>query len=596
MSSDPTPLYFPSKDQTLFGWLHPARGATPSDAGVVICSPFGYEAICAHWSLRTFADTCAAAGMHALRFDYSGTGDSSGSVGEEDLISGWCDDVRAAIEMLERTCGVRRILLVGVRLGALIAALVAAEQRIDAIIAVAPVANGRRYLRELRAFQASIELSGSPPPSAGQSQTPADGGLEVTGFRLSPVSVETLERIDLSKLSDGPQTAALILDRDDLPGAKPWATALESEGVQVQYAALPGFTDMVSTPHTSVVPVAMVETMAQWLEKYRVQSEPAEPMPTQVRLPAGARMRIKDESGVELIERAMFVDDERTLFAIVTEPAERAVGMDTSGYGVVMLNGGATNHIGPNRMYVELSRRWAARGYVVLRLDLAGLGDSGIRPGEEKNQVYPPGALHDVGVAIEFLRRRRGVHNITLAGLCAGAYHALRSAISGLPVNTVLLVNPLTFYWKQGSTFSDLQISEVVRNPAVYVENALSLRHWSKLLRGRVNLWRVGMVFLQRSWLAVDSSLRDVCRRLKIPLPNDLGRDLQSVASRGVRIVFFFARTDAGPKLLKVQGGSAVKRLGDRCRIHTIDGADHIFTQRAARTRLLQLLSNELPL
>src|SRR3984893_14418080 len=133
--------------------LVPERTAI-SDAGIVICGPFGYEAICAHRSLRAFADTCAAAGIPTLRFDYAGTGDSSGSAGEGDQISGWCDDIQAAIEMLERTCKVRRICLLGVRLGATLASLVASTREIDAVIAVVPVTRGRRYLRELRTFQA----------------------------------------------------------------------------------------------------------------------------------------------------------------------------------------------------------------------------------------------------------------------------------------------------------------------------------------------------------------------------------------------------------------------------------------------------------
>src|SRR5581483_6517618 len=111
------PLYFPSGQQTLFGWLHAPSGPVVPDVGAVICSPFGYEAVCAHLSLRAFADTCATAGIPALRFDYSATGDSSGSVGDEELISKWRDDIGAAIDFLRHTCGVRRVCLVGVRLG-----------------------------------------------------------------------------------------------------------------------------------------------------------------------------------------------------------------------------------------------------------------------------------------------------------------------------------------------------------------------------------------------------------------------------------------------------------------------------------------------
>ncbi|MEJ1963839.1 MAG: hypothetical protein WDO56_20700 [Gammaproteobacteria bacterium] len=142
---------------------------------------------------------------------------------------------------------------------------------------------------------------------------------------------------------------------------------------------------------------------------------------------------------------------------------------------------------------------------------------------------------------------------------------------------------------------NDLQIGEVMRNPGVYLDHAFSLKHWAKLLRGRVNVWRVVTVFPRRAWLAVDSRLRNLCRKLRIRLPNDLGRDLQAVAERGIRIVFFFARSDTGPELLKVQGGSVVNSLGDRCRVHMFDDADHIFSQRGARMRLQQLMSNELP-
>lgn len=614
MSADARPLYFPSGDQTLFGWLHPAQGGAVSDVGVVLCSPFGYEATCAHTSLRAFADTCAAAGVPTLRFDYRDTGDSTGSGGEFDQIAAWCADIHAAIEMLERTCKVRRICLIGVRLGALLAGMVASQRPIDSVIAITPVTSGRRYLRELKAFQAAAEgaapadvsvaaanantatmrvLNAAEVPAGAADAAPADGGLDVTGFRLSSGSVDSLGRVDLSKLSQGPRSAALILDRDDLPAAKQWADKLAAGGVEVSYAALPGFNGMFATPHAAVVPTSMIDELKRWLERYRDRGERIGPV--QIRLPAGARVRFKGENGVELVERAMFIDGERTLFAIVTEPAHRSLGSETSGLGVVMLNTGATSHSGPNRMYVELSRQWAARGYVVMRMDLAGLGDSFTRPGAETNQVYPPGALYDVSVGIEFLRRRRGVRNVTLAGLCAGAYHSLRSAVAGLPIDTVLLINPLTFYWKPGSTLEDLQIAEVVRNPGKYAENALSLRHWSKLLRGRVNLIRIVKVFMSRAWLAIESGLRELCRKLRIPIPDDLGSDLQSVAVRGIRIVFFFARGDAGLPLLRVQAGSVLKRLGDQCRIHVIEGADHTFTQRPPRMKLVKLLSSELP-
>jgi dienelactone hydrolase len=603
MSIATQPIYFESGRETLFGWLHLPPEHSRLDRGIVICKPFGYEAICAHGSIRAFADACAASGATVLRFDYTGTGDSSGGDSEADELAQWCDDIRAAMQALRRTCRINHIGLLGMRLGALLAALVAADDPdIDDIIAVAPIVNGRRYLRELRAFQATSSSEAQSPPehllaaTPSLQATPLLAAIEVTGFRLSKATVDRLAITDLLGVGKLSVSNALILDRSDLPSAKSWADALLECGTDARYRALPGLAEMIATPHAAQIPQEMIDAVVEYLARYAQDNEPPAQSAAAATHERAASMHLNSPDGSRLIERALFVDEGCTLFAIATQLDHPAASNHSlRRHGVVMLNGGATSHIGPNRMYVELARRWAARGYVVLRLDLAGLGDSATRPGQIGNEVYPADALDDVSAAINFLRREFAVQHVTLTGLCAGAYHAFRSAVSGSHVNTVLLVNPLTFYWKQGSTLSDLQVAEVVRNPGIYAERVLSLKSWHKLLSGRVNLWRVFMVFVHRALMAASSGVRDWSRRFNIRLPRDLGWELQSLASRGVRMVFLFARGDVGEDLLRVQGGSAVRSLGDRCRVHVIDGADHIFSQGAARRELLQLLTSELP-
>jgi pimeloyl-ACP methyl ester carboxylesterase len=592
MSITTQPIYFKSGCESLFGWLHLPPQHLRLDRGIVVCKPFGYEAICAHGSIRAFADACASAGATVLRFDYTGTGDSSGGDSEADELSQWCTDIRAAMAALRQTCHISRIGLLGMRLGASLAAMVAADDPfVEDIIAVAPVVSGRRYLRELRAFQATSYSAAAQSDHAVESPD----GMEVTGFRLSKASVDRLAKIDLLGMDKRAIPNALILDRGDLPSAKPWADALIRLGTDAHYYTLPGLVEMIATPHAAQVPSEMIDAVAKYLARNKQSYELATQNAPPVADERTASMHLITAEGSLLVERALFVDDGGTLFAIATQLQHPAApNRNSQSRGVVMLNGGATSHIGPNRMYVELARRWAAHGYFVLRLDLAGIGDSATRPGHSGNEVYPPGALDDVSAAISFLRREYGVQQVTLTGLCAGAYHALRSAVSGLHVNTVLLVNPLTFYWKQGSKLSDLQIANVVGNAGVYAERVLSGKSWRKLLRGRVNLWRVLMVLLRRGLLTAGSSARDLGRRLHIRLPQDLGWELQSLASRGVRVVFLFARGDVGEDLLRMQGGSAVKTIGDRCRVHVIDGADHIFSQGPARKKLLQLLTSEL--
>ena len=50
------PFYFSSESRRLFAWLHRPERQAGSDVGLVLCAPFGYEAICAHRSLRSFAE------------------------------------------------------------------------------------------------------------------------------------------------------------------------------------------------------------------------------------------------------------------------------------------------------------------------------------------------------------------------------------------------------------------------------------------------------------------------------------------------------------------------------------------------------------
>jgi alpha-beta hydrolase superfamily lysophospholipase len=70
--------------------------------GLVICKPFGFEAMSAHLSVRAFAEAAAELGIPALRFDHVGTGDSEDLVPGADQFEAWTQDVIAAVQELQR--------------------------------------------------------------------------------------------------------------------------------------------------------------------------------------------------------------------------------------------------------------------------------------------------------------------------------------------------------------------------------------------------------------------------------------------------------------------------------------------------------------
>jgi alpha-beta hydrolase superfamily lysophospholipase len=579
------PLYFDAAGHKLFGWLHRPRTPPKARVGLVICKPFGYEAICSHRSLRAFAEAAAEVGVPTLRFDYLGAGDSAEIEPEADQLAVWSRDVVAAVSELQRLTGVEHVCLLGVRLGALLATLAAGQcKSASGLILIAPVINGRRYLRELRTTVLAASIGAEAPPAA-------SGSMEVGGFSLSAATLSALALIDLNVRSALPASEVLIIDGNTQPVSRGWAEQLSRAGSRTNYLALPGLTEMAMTaPQFATIPREMIAAVREWLQQLPMvpgrdgakEAQRSEAV-TILNLPDNAEQPV-------MLERPVLFTSEALLFAIVTEPSQG----EMRRRGVILLNAGADYHIGASGMYVGLARRWARRGYVVLRMDLAGLGDSGTRAGRPDNEIFPPAAIEDIGAAIELMRNRYDVSDITLAGVCSGAYHALRAAVAGLPVNRILMVNPETFFWKEGMTVKDMQMAELVRNPGVYRERIFSVAAWRKLTAGRVNIRYILKIYIHRALLAVESTLRDLARHLRIQVPGDLGWDLEQIAKRGVQLVFVFARGEPGIDLLEILGGTSVKRLGARCRVHIIDSADHVFSKSGPRAVLEKILSDEL--
>ena len=172
------PVVFGPNGKQLMGIYHAPEPNVALGAGVVLCNPLGYEAMCAHRTYRHLARRLAEAGFDVLRFDYQGTGDSSGRSDEPDRVRAWVDSVSAAVDELRAIAGVTAIDLCGVRFGATLAALAAGERRdIRGLVLWAPAVSGRAYVREVRALQM---LKGN-----GERGTPHEqGGQDAIGLQL----------------------------------------------------------------------------------------------------------------------------------------------------------------------------------------------------------------------------------------------------------------------------------------------------------------------------------------------------------------------------------------------------------------------------
>ncbi len=557
------PLYFGPESRPLFGWLH--RAATENNLGLVICNPFGHEAQSCHRSLRHWAQSAAATGIPALRFDFDGTGDSCGSDTDQDRLAAWIGSVQSAVATLKQTTGVHRVALLGVRLGALLATLAASENpEVCALALVAPVISGKAWLREMRALHSALALSETPADA----EPLPDGAREALGFFLSAQTQQSLTEIDLSKIEKAPAARVLWLDRDDLPNGEKVRAHFEALGAEVDHQTLPGYADMMRDPHESQVPQTMIAATTDWLCSMAAKNASS---------PISAPIKTSALVSDKVQEHAVFLDDERQLFGIVSAPREKNIGQAHK--AILLINSGANHRTGPNNLYVKLARHFARRGHLVLRMDIAGLGDSLPHKNEDEHIVYTPHATNDVQTALKYLRDKWNVTECHAAGLCSGGYHAFKAALAGAPLNGVILINPLTFNWKVGDSLYGPN-SQVIAEAERYKQSMMQADKWKNLLRGKTSAKVVAQFVGRRVADVAGRRALNAAQRFGYRRRDDLGAALETLARRGVALQFLFSEDDPGFALLHEQGGAAVSRLEKAgfLTIQRLAGPDHTFT------------------
>lgn len=585
MTVEVTAFYFGPPERPLCGWLHVPSADTLSDTGILVCNPLGYDALCLHRTQRSIATAAASRGMPALRFDYDGKGDSAGTDSDPERLGAWIHSVQLAVSELQQLTGVSRVCVFGVRMGATLALLAARESpAITAVIAVNPVSDGRRYLRELRAMAVTS--------SQVMADDPADpsGIQDFSGLVMTRATRDAISAIKL----DGDETRGaparlLLVERTDLPANDALARRLEAQGCDVQRKAFAGYGDMLRSAHESVVPH---DDIRQWLDwvSHAPASGPAPRIPNSYC--SSCRIAWQAADGVTLLEETVLrLDPPSRIFGVLTRPAARSA---NPGRVLLLLNSGAIHHIGPHRIYVRAARECAARGVAVLRFDLPGLGDSPVLAGHEDNATYPDDAVQMIRPVLDYLRREVGVSEVDCAGICSGAYHALKLAAAGEPLRQVTVINPLTFFWKPHLPLSPPEFQDVA-NMQRYRRKGLSREAWIRLLKGEVHVGKIIGVLLRRWSRKALLSLRELARLLGIRLQDDLAAELRDIARRGTRIHFIFADRDPGGQMLRDEGGYTVGRIArtGRLDVQTIVNADHTFTswrnQQVLVNRIVEL-------
>jgi len=139
-------FYLNQNDEHVFAGHY--RPEAPASRAVVLCHPLGEEKLWAHRVLVSFARDVAAAGVSVLRIDFRGEGDSDREFEESDLETRIADASLAIDAVRSLNPGVTEVSLVGLRLGAAVAAAAAARRTdVARLVLWDPVTDGVAYMQ-----------------------------------------------------------------------------------------------------------------------------------------------------------------------------------------------------------------------------------------------------------------------------------------------------------------------------------------------------------------------------------------------------------------------------------------------------------------
>jgi alpha/beta superfamily hydrolase len=276
---------------------------------------------------------------------------------------------------------------------------------------------------------------------------------------------------------------------------------------------------------------------------------------------------------VAMKEEAVQFGEAEALIGIVTSAPQG----NEDKPAVILLNPGIVHRVGPGRVYVNIARALAARGFTALRFDFSGIGDSTVRL---DNCCFEKSSIDETCAAMNFLQARKNINRFILLGGCSGAMVSLETArVDGRAIGAVLINFP-------ARVDEDEQANH--RSDGHYYWNfaLLSLKSWRKLLTGRSDYRKIGRALVQ-------GTKRKFIDRGRVPgLAQRFRETLRRLADRGVQLTFICSKGDSLLRDLREVGGSDLKQLCAQGKVtcEVIPRSDHTFSSLYDQERLVDAI------
>jgi len=570
---------FVAPERRLFAHYHQPVGAAQTTA-FVICPPLGYEGVHCHHTIRILAEELAANGLPVLRIHYDGTGESAGSDVDPGRVEAWLSSIETAMGVARDLDHVERVGLIGIRIGATLAAAVSSRCSVSDLVLWEPCLSGAMYTREMQILASATAKKLEASAGAVPDVPGIPDGLQAGGYLLTPATMQDLSSLKLDEQKPLGRPRTLLIQRDDRPPNARLVEQLLDAGFDAAAEQIPGHSEMMTGAHpmSSIVPEKIVARIAAWaVDGSENYGQPVNTVPPLV-----------EETQCDGLRRKIvnFGPDKR-MFGIITEP----VGGGVAGQpDVVLFSGGVVPRTAVNRTYVYLAERLAHDGHRVLRFDVSGIGESKPATGNQQNEIFPTTLLPDAGAALEFMAGQDKDRRLWLIGLCSGGASAFQTAIADERVAGVVMINPAAFYWEPGVDPASMNVKQFAETKR-YGESMLDTSKWTKLMSGQVKIMPIVTLLMSRvsNWLATRWARTSL---FGLKRAEGLAPDLTRLRRRGVSVNLAFSPEDYSYELLKGLVGKQLESLeNEGIVIRRFQGADHTFNPLGPRLQLIDWVS-----
>ncbi len=273
-----------------------------------------------------------------------------------------------------------------------------------------------------------------------------------------------------------------------------------------------------------------------------------------------------------------------SLVGIVTDAAEPEKGRNLP--AVILLNAGLFHRVGPNRLYVKMARTLAVLGFVVLRFDVSGIGDSTVRA---DSMPFAQSVVNETQEAMTYLQQARGMERFVLIGICSGGEAAFHLACRDARVVGAVVINAREhLHGANAARTAAIRHQALMRHYCrIIFRSSFRAKNWLKALTGQGDIRRVILALkgVQLSRLFTP----------KRPMSGDayeVGAEVAALGERGVRLLHVYAEGDEGLDYFRVMLGDQRQKRNahESFKMEMIHGANHTFTLLWSQEHLLNVI------